>query len=55
MYALEQCAILLHDAVILYNNKAYSNAIVLAAFAREELGRSRILCDLRKKLSMEAV
>ena len=50
MYALEQCGILLRDAETLYNKKAYSNAIVLAAFAREELGRSRILCDLRKRV-----
>ena len=41
--ALEQCGLLLRDAVLLYENKSYANAVVLAAFAREELGRSRIL------------
>jgi AbiV family abortive infection protein len=40
----------LNDAVTLYTNKAYSSAIVLAAFAREELGRSHILRELRKKV-----
>jgi AbiV family abortive infection protein len=50
MYALEQCGILLHDAVILYNNGSYANAIVLAAFAREEMGRSRILREFRKDI-----
>lgn len=44
--ALEQCGLLLHDAVLLYKNKSYSNAVVLAAFAREELGRSQILLGL---------
>lgn len=48
IYALEQCGILLHDAVLLHRNGAESSAIVLAAFAREELGRSGILLDLRK-------
>jgi AbiV family abortive infection protein len=43
--ALEQCGLLLRDAVLLYENKSYANAVVLAAFAREELGRSKILRD----------
>jgi AbiV family abortive infection protein len=38
--------LLLRDAVLLYKNKSYSNAVVLAAFAREELGRSQILLGL---------
>jgi AbiV family abortive infection protein len=42
-FALEQCGLLLRDAVLLYENKSYANAVVLAAFAREELGRSQIL------------
>ena len=50
IYALEQCGILLRDAVVLYNNKAYSSAVVLAVFAREESGRYRILRELRKKV-----
>jgi len=44
--ALEQCGLLLRDAVLLYKNKSYANAVVLAAFAREELGRSQILLGL---------
>jgi AbiV family abortive infection protein len=44
--ALEQCGLLLRAAVLLYKSKSYSNAVVLAAFAREELGRSQILLDL---------
>lgn len=44
-YALEQCGLLLIDTVSLANQKSYSSAVVLAAFAREELGRSRILID----------
>lgn len=45
LYALEQCGILLADAVILINKKSYSSAVVLAAFSREELGRCRILIN----------
>jgi AbiV family abortive infection protein len=44
--ALEQCGLLLRDAVRLYENGSYATAVVLAAFAREELGRSKILLDL---------
>ena len=44
--ALEQCGLLLRAAVLLYKDKSYSNAVALAAFAREELGRSQILLDL---------
>jgi AbiV family abortive infection protein len=47
--ALEQCGLLLRDAVLLYKNKSYANAVVLAAFAREELGRSQILLGLWRK------
>lgn len=50
VYALEQSGILLRDAVMLYKNKAFSSAIVLAAFAREELGRSHILRKKRKEI-----
>lgn len=38
----------MHDAITLYRDGSYSSAIVLAVFAREELGRFRILLDLRK-------
>jgi AbiV family abortive infection protein len=44
--ALEQCGLLLRDAVRLYEDGSYATAVVLAAFAREELGRSKILLDL---------
>jgi AbiV family abortive infection protein len=44
-YALEQCGLLLRDGNVLYRNSAYASAVVLTAFAREELGRSRILLD----------
>ena len=44
--ALEQCGLLLRDAVRLYEDGSYATAVVLAAFAREELGRSSILRDL---------
>jgi AbiV family abortive infection protein len=48
-YALEQCGLLLRDANILYRNRSYASSIVLTAFAREELGRSKILFDLRRR------
>jgi AbiV family abortive infection protein len=55
-YALEQCGLLLRDANALYRNGSYANAVVLAAFAREELGRSGILFDLRRRvLAGEAI
>jgi len=49
-YALEQCGLLLRDANVLYRNGSYSSAVALALFAREELGRYRILLDLRKEV-----
>ena len=48
LYAMEQCGLLLQHALILYENRAYSSAVALAAFAREEMGRSRILFELRQ-------
>jgi AbiV family abortive infection protein len=48
-YSLEQCGLLLRDANILYRSGSYASAIALTAFAREELGRSRILFDLRSR------
>jgi AbiV family abortive infection protein len=50
VYALEQCGLLLRDANILYRSGSYANTVVLAAFAREELGCFIILCDLRKEV-----
>src|SRR4051812_34521934 len=49
VFALEQCGLLLCDAHMLYGNGSYANAVALAAFAREELGRYRILRQLRQR------
>jgi AbiV family abortive infection protein len=48
-YALEQCGLLLRDANSLYRMRSYASCVVMAAFAREELGRSSILLDLRRR------
>jgi AbiV family abortive infection protein len=50
-YALEQCGLLLRDANVLYQSGSYASAVVLTAFAREELGRSSILRDLWRRAS----
>jgi AbiV family abortive infection protein len=50
VYALEQCGLLLRDADLLYRNRSFATAVVLAAFAREELGRWQILLKLRKEV-----
>jgi AbiV family abortive infection protein len=44
-YAMEQCGLLLRDANLLYRSGSYASAVVLTAFAREELGRSTIFRD----------
>lgn len=44
-YALEQCGILLRDAVVLYRTNAYPSAVALAMIGREELGKHRMLLD----------
>jgi AbiV family abortive infection protein len=49
-YALEQCGLMLRDADGLYRSGSYSNAMVLAAFAREELGKWKIFLDLRREV-----
>src|SRR6516225_5698252 len=49
-YALEQCGLLLRDANLLYRSGSYASAVALAAFAQEELGRWKMLVDLRKKV-----
>jgi AbiV family abortive infection protein len=55
-YALEQCGLLLRDANILCRSGSYASAIALVGFAREELGRFRILLGLwRKAFAGEAV
>ena len=48
-YALRQCGHLLSDAVTLCEKGSAATAVGIAAFAREELGRSRILQDLTKR------
>ena len=54
-YALEQCGLLLGSASLLFDHGDFATSVVLAAFAREELGRSRILLDfLNKVLSGES-
>lgn len=49
-YALEQGGLLLHDSVLLYRNEKYASAIVMALFSREEVGRYKLLRDLRKEM-----
>ena len=50
VYALEQCGRLLRDGTLLHRNGSYANAVALAAFAREELGRWKILLSLRSEV-----
>jgi AbiV family abortive infection protein len=50
VYSLEQCGLLLGDAKLLYENGSYATALAVAAFAREELGRWRILLELFKRV-----
>jgi AbiV family abortive infection protein len=45
-YCLEQCGILLRDAVTLYERGSRATAVGLAMLAREEMGKARILRDL---------
>lgn len=49
LYALQQSGCLLEQAACLFEKKYYSGCVVLSSFAREELGRSRILEALLKK------
>jgi AbiV family abortive infection protein len=49
-YALEQCGLLLCDAVHLYRRGSYATVTVLAAFAREELGKARELRSMRREM-----
>jgi AbiV family abortive infection protein len=50
VYSLEQCGQLLGDAKLLYENGSCATALAVAAFAREDLGRWRILLKLRKRV-----
>jgi AbiV family abortive infection protein len=45
VYALENCGALLRDAFALYRRGSHASAIVMTMFAREELGKYRILRD----------
>jgi AbiV family abortive infection protein len=49
VFALEQCGLLLRDARILCEAGSYASAVALTAFAREELGRYKILRELWKR------
>ena len=50
VYALAQCGLLLGDAKLLYENGSYATATAVALFAREELGRWKILLERRKRV-----
>ncbi len=50
MYAMEQAGHLLHDAIGLHERGRYSSAMVLAVFAREEMGRAEILFEKRTEV-----
>lgn len=54
-YALEQCGYLLRDAVLLFRAGSFPSSTVLAAFAREELGKSRLLRELRDRVLAGAI
>lgn len=49
-YALEQSGRLLTSAVLLHDHGDKSTALVLAMFSREELGRSKILRKIAKRV-----
>jgi AbiV family abortive infection protein len=50
VYALEQCGLLLRDANLLYRSDSCATAVALALFAREELGKWKILLNLRHEV-----
>ena len=50
VYALEQCGLLLRDGTLLHRSGSYANAVAMTAFAREELGRWKILLKLRAEV-----
>ena len=49
MYAMEQAGHLLEDAVALHEKGRYSTAVALAIFSREELGKAKIILEIRKR------
>jgi AbiV family abortive infection protein len=49
-YSLEQSGLLLRDANALYRSGAYASAVVLAAFAWEELGKWKMLRTFRREV-----
>lgn len=51
--SLEQCGRLLFDSVNLYESESYASAVVLAAFAREELGKCIIYYEMQKTAERE--
>jgi AbiV family abortive infection protein len=50
MYAMEQAGHLLHDALALYKSGRYASSTALSVFAREEVGRSAILLEIRQNV-----
>ena len=49
-HSLEQCGSLLNDAATLFSAQSYPTSIVLAMFAREELGSFEILRELHAEV-----
>jgi AbiV family abortive infection protein len=49
-YALEQCGLLLGDAVDLFDRGRVATALGIALLAREEFGKARILFDLYREI-----
>lgn len=50
--AIEQSSTLIESAVRLYESGSFSTALVLAAFAREEMGKSAYYTEIERKLSL---
>jgi hypothetical protein len=48
-YALEQCGLLLSDAVMLFEGGRHATASGMAMPAREELGKARLFLTLRDR------
>lgn len=46
LYALQQCGLLLNDAICLFDDGRYVTSAGIAMLAREELGRHKILLEL---------
>jgi len=50
-YALEQCGRLLQSAAFVFDSGDCATAVALAMFGREELGRSRMLRELARRVA----